>query len=140
MCVCSILSNSVTPWTAACHPPLSMEFSRQEYWSGLPFPTPGDLPTQGLNLRLLHWQADSLSLSHLGSPHVGSWGKLIEEKKKERESSFCAGATKLHASSWDACAEMAASSPEGGGVGPVTSRGHQGDICASLVGGLLNQS
>ena len=32
-----------TPWTAACQAPLSMEFSRQEYWSGLPFPSPGDL-------------------------------------------------------------------------------------------------
>ena len=34
----------VTPWTAACQAPLSMAFSRQEYWSGLPFPPPGDLP------------------------------------------------------------------------------------------------
>ena len=33
----------VTPWTVACQAPLSMEFSRQEYWSGLPFPSPGDL-------------------------------------------------------------------------------------------------
>ena len=34
----------VTPWTTASQAPLSMEFSRQEYWSGLPFPPPGDLP------------------------------------------------------------------------------------------------
>ena len=34
----------VTPWTIACKAPLSVEFSRQESWSGLPFPTPGDLP------------------------------------------------------------------------------------------------
>ena len=34
----------VTPWTVACQIPLSMGFSRQEYWSGLPFPSPGDLP------------------------------------------------------------------------------------------------
>ena len=34
----------MTPWTVACHTPLSMEFSRQEYWSRLLFPTPGDLP------------------------------------------------------------------------------------------------
>ena len=40
----SVLSNSVTPWTIARWAPLCMEFSRQEYWSGLPFPTPGDLP------------------------------------------------------------------------------------------------
>ena len=35
---------SGTPWTVASQAPLSMEFSRQEYWSGLPFPSPGDLP------------------------------------------------------------------------------------------------
>ena len=40
----------VTPWTVAQQAPLSMEFCRQEYWSGLPFPSSGDLPTQGLNL------------------------------------------------------------------------------------------
>jgi len=48
-----------------------MEFSRQEYWSGLPFPSPGIFLTQGSNLCLLcllHWQVDSLPLSHLGSP------------------------------------------------------------------------
>ena len=51
-----------------CQAPLSMGFSRQEYCSGLPLPPPGDLMTQGLNPCLLNWQADSLSLSHLGSP------------------------------------------------------------------------
>ena len=50
MCVCvhtqslSCVQLFVTPWTVARQAPLSMEFSRQEYWSGLPFPTPGDLP------------------------------------------------------------------------------------------------
>ena len=48
------------PWTVACQAPLSMEFSRQENWSGLLFPSPGDLPNWGSNLGLLHWQADSL--------------------------------------------------------------------------------
>ena len=37
----------VTPWTVAHQAPLSLEFSRQEYWSGLPFPPPGDLPNPG---------------------------------------------------------------------------------------------
>ena len=52
-----------TPWTVACQAPLSMEFPRQEYWSGLPFPFPGHLPDQGSNLRLqlgrqiLHYRA-----------------------------------------------------------------------------------
>ena len=40
--------------------PLSMEFSRQEYWSGLPFPSPGDLPDPGIEPRSPAWQADSL--------------------------------------------------------------------------------
>ena len=51
--------------------PLSMEFSRQEYWSTLSFPTPRISLTQRLNpclLCILHWQVDSFPLSHLGSP------------------------------------------------------------------------
>ena len=60
-----------TQWTVAHQAPLSMGLSWQEHWSGLPLPSPGDLPTQGSNqslLRLLHLQAGSLSLDHLGSP------------------------------------------------------------------------
>ena len=45
----SVMSNSfVTPWTAAHQSPLYVEFSKQEYWSGLPFPPPGDLPNPGI--------------------------------------------------------------------------------------------
>ena len=44
----------VTPWTVALQASLSMEFSRQEYWSGLPFPSPGDLLNPGTELRLPH--------------------------------------------------------------------------------------
>ena len=43
----SVISNSVTPWTVARQAPLSTGFSRQEYWIGLPFPSPGDLPDPG---------------------------------------------------------------------------------------------
>ena len=46
-CVLSRIWLLVTPWTVALQPPLSMEFSRQEYWSGLPFPPPRDLPDPG---------------------------------------------------------------------------------------------
>ena len=53
-------------WTVARQAPLSVEFPRQEYWSGLPFG--GLFPIQESNPRLLHQQADSLLLSHLGSP------------------------------------------------------------------------
>ena len=44
MCVFSVVSDSAIPWTIACQAPLSVEFSRQEYWSGLPFPSPGHHP------------------------------------------------------------------------------------------------
>ena len=44
----------MTSWTVAYQAPQSMGFSRQEYWSGLPFPSPGDFPTQGSNPSLLH--------------------------------------------------------------------------------------
>ena len=49
-----------TPWTVACQAPPSMEFSRQEYWSGLPFPSPGDLPNPGIEPRSPVLQTDSL--------------------------------------------------------------------------------
>ena len=46
---CSVVSDSfATPWTVALQAPLSLRFSRQEYWSGLPFPLPGDLPDPGI--------------------------------------------------------------------------------------------
>ena len=50
----------VTPWTGAHQAPLSMKFSRQEYWSGLPFPSPGDLLNPGIKLMSPTLQADSL--------------------------------------------------------------------------------
>ena len=49
-----------TPWTIALQAPLSMGFSRQQYWSGLPFPSPGDLPNPGIEPRSPALQADSL--------------------------------------------------------------------------------
>ena len=49
-----------TPWTVAYMAPLSMEFSRQEYWSGLPFPSPGDLPYPRIKPRSPALQADAL--------------------------------------------------------------------------------
>ena len=46
---CSVMSDfSLTPWTVARQAPLSLGFSKQEYWSGLPFPFPGDLPNTGI--------------------------------------------------------------------------------------------
>ena len=49
-----------TPWTVVCQAPLSLGFSRQKYWSGLPFPSPGDLPDPGIEPEPLALQADSL--------------------------------------------------------------------------------
>ena len=52
-----VMSDSfATSWTAACQTPPSMGFPRQEYWSGLPFPTPGDLPDPGIEPMSLAWQ------------------------------------------------------------------------------------
>ena len=68
--VISVVSNSATPWTVAPQAPLSMEFSRQEYWSGLPCPPSGDLPNPGIEPESpvsSALQADSLPLSHQGS-------------------------------------------------------------------------
>ena len=67
----SCIQRFATLWTVARQAPLSMGLSRQEYWSRLPFPSPGDLPIQESNprlLRLLHWPAGSLPLAPPGRP------------------------------------------------------------------------
>ena len=70
-----ILSDSCIPMDYIAHQaPLSERFSRQEYWSGLPFPPPGDLPDPGIEPASPVLQVDSLPLSHQGSP--GALGKL----------------------------------------------------------------
>ena len=48
MCMLSLVQLFATPWTLAHQAPLSMGFSRQEHWSGPPFPSPGDLPDPGI--------------------------------------------------------------------------------------------
>ena len=76
VCVCMLSRLSrvrlfVTPWAVAHQAPLSVGFSRPEYWTGLLSPPPGILPTQGLNLCLLcllHWQACSLPRVPSGKP------------------------------------------------------------------------
>ena len=57
-----------TPWTVDCQSPLPMQFFRQNYWSGLLFPPPGDLPHPGIEPTPPVSQAGSLPLSQLGSP------------------------------------------------------------------------
>ena len=63
-----VMSDSATPWTIAYQASLSMEFSRQEYWSGLPCPLQGDLPNPGIKPRSLALQADSLPSEPPGKP------------------------------------------------------------------------
>ena len=66
----------MAPWTIARQASLSRGFSKQEYWSGLPFPSPGDLPNPGIEPESPALQADALLLSNLGNPDV----ILIENK------------------------------------------------------------
>ena len=56
----SLVGLFATPWTVACQAPMSMIFPRQEYWSGLPFPSPGNLPDPGIKVVCPALQADSL--------------------------------------------------------------------------------
>ena len=76
------MSNSWTPWTVACQATLSMGFSRQEYQSGLPFPSPGNLPNPGIEPRCSPLQADSL-LTEL-SGNLPSKGKCIKNLVKSK--------------------------------------------------------
>ena len=76
----SVMSNCLKPHElcVAHQAPLSMVFSRQEYWSGLPFAPPGIFLTQGSNLcplHLLQWHVYSLPLRYLGSPLL--WGHTL---------------------------------------------------------------
>ena len=79
VCACSVasvLSNSANPWTLACQAPLSVEFSTQEYWTGLPFPPPGDLPDPGIKSTSPvspALQVDFFTTEPPGKPQ-GCWG------------------------------------------------------------------
>ena len=89
------MSDSATLWTIAHQASLSMEFSRQEYWSGLQFPSPGDLPNPGIEPSFLALQADSLPIEPLGKPFcVGaSFRKEPGWPKSQTRHYFPAGAT-----------------------------------------------
>ena len=63
---------SATPWTVARQAPLSMGFSRQKHWTGLPFPSPGDLPDPGIKPGFPALQADSLSFEPPGNQPPGN--------------------------------------------------------------------
>ena len=80
-----------TPWTVAYHAPLSMGFSRQEYWSGLPFPSPEDLPNPGIEPGCPALQADALpSESPMGLANKGCMEIFIFKKQcKSPQCHYC---------------------------------------------------
>ena len=85
---CLAVSDSfVTPWTVAYQAPLSMGFSRQESWSGLPFPSSGDLPHPGTESASLALAGDSLPLSQQGGPKPG----LLLHKEASHENELACG-------------------------------------------------
>ena len=65
-----------TPWTVAYQAPPPMGFSNQEYWSGLPFPSPGDLPNPGIEPGSPTLQVDSLPAEPAGKPKNTGVGSL----------------------------------------------------------------
>ena len=120
-----------TPWTVACHAPLSMRFSRQQYWSGLPFPPPGDLPDSRIESRLLyllHCRQILHQLSHRGSPklprdkpiwRISCAGNLLcslsRVQKKEMEWGRGQRAGRFPRGHWTATSRLKAFKEAGGG-------------------------
>ena len=68
----------MTPWTVAHQAPLSMGFSRQKHWNGLPFPSPGDLPNPGIEPGSPALQADSSPSEPPGKPQWGLFCNNLE--------------------------------------------------------------
>ena len=72
----------MTPWTIAYQAPPSMEFSKQEYWSGLPFPSPGDLPDPAIELGSSALQADALPSESPGKPNICKYNFQYNQNEK----------------------------------------------------------
>ena len=95
-CLLSHVQLYVTPWTIDRQAPLSMGFSRQEYWSGYPFPSPGDLPNPGIEPGSPSLQADSLQSKPPGKtyqsekdPYPPVSSSCVYMTLTRRESAFC---------------------------------------------------
>ena len=97
LCCClvaKLYTTLATPWTVVCQAPLSMGFSRQEYWSGLQFPSPGARSDPGIVPVSSAWQADSLPLNHQRSPSKSIQGLInlpfpsLQNLEKEVSTSF----------------------------------------------------
>ena len=92
LCVCSVPQSCPT----VCHPldcarqaPLFMGFPRQEYWSGLPFPSPGDLPNPGIEPGCPISQADSLPTEPPGKPYPNYGYSLKQDGKAKANQQIC---------------------------------------------------
>ena len=94
-----------TQWTVARQAPLFIGFPRQEYWSGLPFPSPVYLPRPGIKPVSHAWQADSLPLSHQGSPTINMMGfhhgehvpcKKTSHLNPEKQSNYWSVTAQMH--------------------------------------------
>ena len=95
-----VMSDSfATIWTVARQAPPSMGFSRQEYWSGVPFPSPGDLPDPGIKPRCPALQADSLPFEPPGKPstHVNS---IVIHKSQKAKQHKCLSMNKVVNKTW----------------------------------------
>ena len=93
----------MTPWTVVRQAPLSMEFSRQEYWSRLPFPSPGNLPDPEMEPGSLAWQADSLRSELPGKPeenHHRLQGQDVRERSKQLKCQEPAEYKRQRAKAW----------------------------------------
>ena len=96
-CLCKVVCNSCDLMgCVACQPPLA--FPRQEYWIGLPFPPPGDLPNPGTEPASHTWQADSLPLSHQGAVRTNKensqtsrWPWSRRQPAREPSRPWCVG-------------------------------------------------
>ena len=75
-------------WTGARQAPLSMGFSRQEYWSGSPFSPPGDLPNPGMEPSLLYCRQTLYHLSHQASPRVATAYLSVDQLSAPSHSFF----------------------------------------------------
>ena len=94
-----------TPWTVGHQAPASMGFPRQEYWSGLPFPFPGDRPNQGIEFRSPALQADSLLSEPMGKRSRETvprllvlWDSLVAETVKRLPTMW---ETRVRSLGWD---------------------------------------
>ena len=84
----SLVQLSETPWTVALQARLSMKFSRQEYWSWLPFPSPGALPDPGIEPLSPALQANSLPPEPLGKPLLSFLAHTITFFKNKANATF----------------------------------------------------